>query len=73
MATLKLAATAKKIQEEQLGNNQSRDTVFTRNNEDCITLVSKVIERRLTKKLSQQFNRTEIQKLGALYKIDEFF
>ena len=73
MAKLKLAATAKKIQEEQLRDNQFRDTVFPRNNEDCISLVSKKIEWRLTKKMSQQFIRTESQRLGALYKIDDFF
>ena len=39
---------------------------------DYINLVSEEIERRVTKKLSQEFNRTESRFLGALFKIDEF-
>ena len=40
--------------------------------EDYITQVSEEIERRVTKKLSQEFSRTESRILGALSKLDEF-
>ena len=36
-----------------------------------ITQVSEEIEGRVTKKLSQEFSRTESRILGALFKIDE--
>ena len=39
---------------------------------DYITQVSEEIEGRVTKKLSQEFGRTEIRILGALSKLDEF-
>ena len=40
--------------------------------EEYITQVSKDIEGRLTKKLSQNFSRTESRILFALSKLDEF-
>ena len=43
-----------------------------RSNEASITQVSEEIEGRVTKKLSQQFNRTESRILGALSKLHEF-
>ena len=39
---------------------------------DYIVQVSKEIERRVTKKLSQHFSRTESRSLGALSKLDDF-
>ena len=41
--------------------------------EEYITQVSEEIKWRVTKKLSQEFNRTESRILGALSKLDEFF
>ena len=40
--------------------------------EEYITQVSEEIEERVTKKLFQEFSRTESRILGALSKIDEF-
>ena len=40
--------------------------------EDYITQVSEEIEGRVTKKLSQEFSRTENRKLGALARLDDF-
>ena len=76
MATLrnkrKLAAVTRETQEEHSGNGQSRNTSVTRINEEYITQVSKEIEGTVTKKLSQEFSRTESRILGALSKLDEF-
>ena len=41
-------------------------------NEEYITQVSEEIEGRVSKKLSQEFNRTGSRILGALCKLDEF-
>ena len=43
-----------------------------RSQEDYITQVSEEIERRVTKKLSQEFSRTENRILGALARLDDF-
>ena len=76
MATLrnkrKLAAVTRETQEEHPRNGQSRNTSVPRINEEYITQVSEEIEGRGTKKLSQEFNRTESRILGALSKLDEF-
>ena len=40
--------------------------------EDYITQVSEEVEGRVTKKLSQEFSRTENQILGALVRLDDF-
>ena len=40
--------------------------------EDYITQVSEEVEGRVTKKLSQEFSRTENQILGALARLDDF-
>ena len=76
MATLrnkrKLAAVTREIQEENPRNGQSRNTSVPRINKEHITQVSEEIEGRVTKKLSQEFSRTESRILGALSKIDEF-
>ena len=75
MATLrnkrKLAAVAREIQEENLRNGQSRNTSLPRINEEYITQLSEEIESRVTKKLSQEFSRTESRILGSLSKVDE--
>ena len=76
MATLrnkrKLAAVAWKTQKENPRNGQSRKTSVPRINEEYITQVSEEIEGRVTKKLSQEFSRTESRILGALTELDEF-
>ena len=76
MATLrnkrKLAAVTRKTQEENPRNGQSRNTSVPRINEEYITQVSEEIESRVTKKLSQEFSRTESRILGTLSKLDEF-
>ena len=76
MATLrnkrKLAAVTRKTQEENPRNGQSRNTSVPRINEEYITQVSEEIEGRVSKKLSQEFSRTESRILVALTKLDEF-
>ena len=76
MATLrnkrKLAAVARETQGESPRNGQSRNTSVPRINEGNITQVSEEIEGRFTKKLSQEFSRTESPILGAISKLDEF-
>ena len=68
----KLVAVTTKTQKEHPRNCQSRNTSVSRSNEEHITQVSKAIEGRVTKKLSQEFRRTESCILGALSKLDEF-
>ena len=76
MATLrnkrKLAAVTRETQEKNPRNGQSRNTSVPRINEEYITQVSEEIEGRVSKKLSQEFSRTESRILGALSKLDEF-
>ena len=76
MATLsnkrKLAAVTRETQEENPRNGRSRNTSVPRINEEYITQVSEEIEGRVSKKLSQEFSRTESRILGALSKLDEF-
>ena len=76
MATLrnkrKLVAVTRETQEENPRNGQSRNTSVPRINEEYITQLSEEIEGRVTKKLSQEFSRTESRILGALSKLDEF-
>ena len=76
MATLrnkrKLAAVTRETQEENPRNGQSRNTPVPRIPEEYITQVSEEIDGRITKKLSQEFNRIESRILGALSKLDEF-
>ena len=67
-----MAAVTRETQEEHPRTGQSRNTSVPRINEEYITQVSEEIEGRVTKKLSQEFNRTESRSLGALSKLDEF-
>ena len=75
MATLrnkrKLAAVTRETQDEHPRNGQSRNTSVPRINEEYITQVSEEIEGRVTKKLAQEFSRTESHILDALSKLDE--
>ena len=58
--------------EEHPRNGQSRNTSVPRINEEYITQISEEIEGRITKKLSQEFNRIESRISDALSKLDEF-
>ena len=68
----KLAAVTRETQEEHSRNGQSRNTSVPRINEEYITQVSEEIEGRVTKKLSQEYSRTESRILDALSNLDEF-
>ena len=67
-----LAAFTRETQEEHPRNGQSRNTSVPRINEEYITQVFEEIEKGVTKKLSQEFSRTEFCILGAPSKLDEF-
>ena len=75
MATLrnnrKLAAMARETQKYPR-NNQSQSSSAPGITEEYIAQVSEEIEGRVTKKLSQEFSRTESRILGALPMLDEF-
>ena len=77
MATLrnkrKLAAVTRETQEENPRNGKSRNASVPRINEEYITQLFEEIEGRVSKKLSQEFSRTESRILAALSKLDEFF
>ena len=68
----KLAAVTRETQEENPRNGQSRNTSVPRINEEDITQLFEEIEGRITKKLSQEFNRIESRISDALSKLDEF-
>ena len=76
MATLrnkrKLAAVTRETQEEHPRNGQSRNTSIPRINKEYITQLSEEIEGRVTKKLSQEYSRTESRILRALSILNEF-
>ena len=76
MATLrnkkKLAALNKENCEEHPRSNLAQNSNVPRSQEDYITQVSEEIESRVTKKLSQEFSRTENRILGALSRLDDF-
>ena len=75
MATLrnkkKLAAVSRETAE---GSRSSRaqNVLDSELTQDFISQVSEEIERRVTKKLSKEFSKTESRILGALSKLDEF-
>ena len=58
--------------EDHPRNFRARNTNFLRIQEDFITQVSEEIEGRVTKKLFQEFSKTESRILGALSRLDEF-
>ena len=76
MATLrnksKLVALNKEKCEEHPRSNLAQNLNVSRSQEDYITQVSEEIEARVTKKLSQEFNRTENCIFGALSRLDDF-
>ena len=75
MATLRNKRKLAAVSRETPGGNRGsrgrnvRDPELT---QDYISQVSKEIERRVTKKLSKEFNKTESRILGTLSKLDEF-
>ena len=76
MATLrnkkKLAALNKEKCEELRRSNVTQNSIVPRSQEDYITQVSEEIEGRVTKKLSQEFSRTENSILSALSRLEDF-
>ena len=66
----KLAALNKENCEEHPRSNLAQNSNVPRSQEDYITQVSKEIEGRVIKKLSQDFSRTENPILGALARLD---
>ena len=68
----KLAAFNKENFEEHPRSNLAQNSNVPRSQEDYITQVSEEIEGRVTKKLSQEFSRTENRILGALARLDDF-
>ena len=68
----KLAALNKENCEEHPRGNITQNSAAPRSQEDYITQVSEEIEGRVTKKLSQEFSRTENCILGALARLDDF-
>ena len=76
MSTLRnnreLAALNKENCEELPRRNLAQNSNVPRSQEDYITQVSEEIEGRVTKKLSQEFSRTENRILGALARLDDF-
>ena len=53
-------------------SNLAQNWNVPRSQEDYITQVSEEIEGRITKKLSQEFSRTENRMLSALARLDNF-
>ena len=68
----KLAALNKENCEEHPRSKLAQNSNVSRSQEDYITQVSQEIEGRVTKKLSQEFSRTENRILGALARLDDF-
>ena len=68
----KLAALNKENCQEHPRSNLAQNSNVPRSQEDYITQVSEEIEGRVTKKLSQEFIRTENRILGALARLDDF-
>ena len=69
----KLTAVARETQEEHPRKGQSRNPSDPRINVEHITQVSAEIEGRFTKKLSQEFNRTDSRILNALSNLGDIF
>ena len=68
----KLATLNKENCEEHPRSNLASNSNVPRSQEDYTTQVSEEIEGRVTKKLSQEFSRTENRILGALARLDDF-
>ena len=67
-----LAASNKENCEEHPMSILAQNSNVPRSQEDYITQVSKEIDGRVAKKLSQEFSRTKNRILGALVRRDDF-
>ena len=67
----KLAAVNKENCEEHPRSNVAQHSNVPRSQEDYITKVFEEIEGRVTKKLWQEFSRTQDRILGALARLDD--
>ena len=67
-----MAALNKENCEEHLWSFLAQNSNVPRSQEDYITQISEEIERRVFKKLSQEFSRTGNRILGALAHLDDF-
>ena len=68
----KLAAMNRENHQGHPKNISARNTNTPSIQEDYFTLVSEVIEVRVTKKLSQEFRQRERCILDALFELDDF-
>ena len=68
----KLAALIKENSEEHPGSNLAQNSNVPKSQEDSITHFSEEIEGRVTKKLYQEFSRTENRIFGALARLGDF-
>ena len=68
----KLAALNEKNYQEHPRSNLAHNSSVARSQEDYIFQVSEEIEGRVTKKLLEEFSRTENRILGALARLDDF-
>ena len=68
----KLAALNKDNCEEHSRSNLAQNSNVSRSQEDSLTQVSEEIEGRVTKRLSQEFSRSENRILGAVARLDDF-
>ena len=68
----KLAALNNENCEKLLRRNLAQNSNVSRSQEDYMTQFFEEIEGRVTKKLSQEFSRTENRTLGALSRLDDF-
>ena len=69
----KIAALNKENCEEHPRSNLAQNSTAPRSQEDYITQVSEEREEKVTRKLLQEFSRTENRILGALARLDDFF
>ena len=67
------AAVTRENHEDHQSRIQARKTNSPKIQKDYVNQVSEEIEGRVTKKLSQEFSKTESCVLGALSRLDEFF
>ena len=68
----KLAALNRENCEEHPRSNLAQNSSASRSQEDYITQISEEIERRVTKRLSKEYSRTENRILGAPARLDDF-
>ena len=75
MATLRNKRKLAAVSRETPGGSRSsraQNVLDPELTQDCISQVSEEIKGRVTRKLSEEFSKTESRVLGALWKLDEF-